>query len=310
MTLAYETAFVEMAGDRPASIYRSGRKLDLDGTPIPPEANGQLQFHKALHVVRQMAPGNGFGKTASVAVEVDWWGHGDHPWQWQTIPKRRRKMVWIAQKHQQWDMMRADIERWWPPSVVGSWVGSPAYRYRWPDGSTLSVITAETDWTTVQGIQPDLVIGDEEFPVGLWREMLKRRRGSTRTRFCITATATQGLTWTYYELYRPWLKYHTDRGMNEREAMRAQLHRWDDEALGQLPGVWCWPMGSHRDNPTATKETWAFYLKTTTGSEAERQVRLYGGFRSFNAAPVFNQANLEKMRAGLQEGATGRIVER
>jgi hypothetical protein len=305
---SHATGFIAMAETRPSLLYRPGRMVDLDGKPVPDHENGQLQFHSAPHVIRQMAPGNGFGKTASVAVEIDWWGHNDHPFL-EDIPKRPRQMVWIAQKHGQWDLMRRNIERWWPASVVHSWVGNPVFRYTWPDGSTLSVITAETDWTSVQGIQPDLVVGDEEFPIALWREMLKRRRGSTRTKYCVTATATQGLTWTYTELYVPWLKYHDRLGMNESQAMRHQGHRFDNPELADLPGIWCWPMGSHRDNPTATKETWAFYLSTTTGSEAERHVRLYGGFRSFNGAAVFNADNLEAMRAGLTPGRTGAIVE-
>jgi hypothetical protein len=65
------------------------------------------------------------------------------------------------------------------------------------------------------------VVIDEEIPVQLWRELLKRRRGATRTRYCVAATATQGLTWTYTELYMPWKKYREDRGIiDEREMMR------------------------------------------------------------------------------------------
>lgn len=293
--------------DRPSDAYHPGRRLSIDGNPIDLIDNGQFQFHNAPHAIRQLAPGNGWGKTATVAVEVDWWGHRDHPYL-KDIPARPRLMVWIAQKHQQWDLMRKKVEAWWPAGVVKSWVGSPRFAYTWPDGSTLSIITAETDWTTVQGIEPDLVIIDESIPVALWREMLKRRRGSTRTKFCISATATQGLDWMYYDVHLPWRKYHEANGItDEREMMRRQLHRWDDPALCDLPGIWCWPQGSHRDNPTATAETWAFYLKTTTGSPAERMVRLYGGFQSFSASPVFDPESVEKMKKFVDQGRKGVI---
>ena len=47
---------------RPSLGYRPGRLYDLDGKPIDERDNGQLQFHKAPHVFRFLAPGNGFGK--------------------------------------------------------------------------------------------------------------------------------------------------------------------------------------------------------------------------------------------------------
>lgn len=300
-------ALANMYERRPSLRYWSGRKVDLDGLPVAEEDNGQLQFHKSQHIIRVLVPGNGWGKTATLAVEADWCGAGDKHYDAE-LPRRRRAMIWVCQKHQQWEIMRPDIERWWPPSVVATWVGQPSFRYKWPDGSTLHIVTSETDWITLQGIQPDRVFIDESIPVSLWREFIKRRRGATRTRYCIGATATQGLDWTYTELYLPWRQYHERAGISdEREMMRQQLHRFDDPALAETPGIWCWPRGSHSDNPTATKETWAFYKQTTGGSQAEREVRLYGGFRSFSGTPVFDLDNLEKMRAGLEHGRIGTI---
>ena len=161
----------------------------------------------------------------------------------------------------------------------------------------------------MQGFEPDLVLVDEDIPASLWRELLKRRRGNTRTKYAIAATQTQGLTWMYHELYLPWRRVHEKLGiLDEREMVRRQLHRFDDPALAHVPGIWCLPFGGHRDNPTATKETWAFYLATTTGHPAERHVRLYGGFRDFAGQPVFDPEQLEKMRRFLKPGQTGRIA--
>jgi hypothetical protein len=80
-------------------------------------------------------------------------------------------------------------------------------------------------------------------------------------------------------------------------------------ALADTPGIWCWPKGGHRDNPTATAETWAFYLATTKGNKMEREVRLYGGFRDFAGTPVFDLDRLEEMRADLTKGVDGFVVE-
>jgi hypothetical protein len=209
--------------------------------------------------------------------------------------------------------MKKVIEPWWPRGVVASWRGQPHFDYTWPDGSTLSVITSETHWTTVQGIEPDLVVGDEEIPPQLAREMRMRRRSNSRTRYVFNGTATQGISWVYRELYLPWKKFHEARGvMDEKEMMRAQLHDYGDvdPELAGLPGIWCWPQGGHYDNPTATKQTWAFYqAQLAHFSSAERAVRAHGGFRDFASTPVFDLDALEAMRVHLTEGIDGFFVE-
>lgn len=293
---------------RPSLLYRPGRFTDLNGNRIDPLDNWQLQFHKAPHVIRLAAPGNGAGKTAMVGVEVDWWMQGDHPFQTDVPTHRERMCVWLCQKYQQWEMLRAKVEKWWTPGW--SFRQAPHYCYTWEGKGKLFIITSETDWSTVQGIEPDLVALDETPPHALWVEMQKRRRGATKTRYIASATQTEGLTWMYSELYLPWKKYHEARGVtDEAQMMRRQLHRWDDPALADVPGIWVCPYGSHRDNPTATAQTWAEQLQHTAGSEIERQVRLYGGFRDFANSPVFSLENLERMKAGIEAGRTGAIVE-
>lgn len=294
---------------RPAEHYRAGRMQNLQSEPIDQRDNGQAQFHRSQHIYRIAAPGNGWGKTAMAAVEVDWWGFGDH--QHQDIPKRRRTLVWVCQKFQQFEIQKPMIERWWPDSIRNSWHGQDK-AYTWPDGTRMFVITAETDWKTIQGIEPDLITIDEECEAPLWRELQRRRRGAVKTRYVITATATNGLTWTYTDLYIPWRKFHGDcspRSEAETLAMREQRHRFDDPALADTPGIWCWPRGSHADNPTATVESWALYQQMTSGSPVEREVRLFGGFRQFSGSPVFDLEAVEKQRANIQVGETGQVVE-
>lgn len=300
---------------RPSIAYRPGRLIDIWGNPIPEADNGQLQFHQAKHVIRSCAPGNGWGKSTVAAVEVDWWGHNDHPWPYEIPQHRPRQMVWIAQTYKQWNLLRKSIEPWWPPSVVQTWRGQPFFDYTWPDGSTLTVFTAETAWETVQGPSTiDLVLGDEEIPQKLAAEMMMRRRGNTTTRYIFNGTATQGITWMYHKVYLPWKKYHDDRGIHdEREMMRVQLHDEGDanaELVG-TPGIWCWPKGGHYDNPEATLKTWANYQVTTGKMFAPvvQAVRLHGGYREFAGNPVFDPEALETLRAKLQKGESGWFVE-
>lgn len=306
LTTLEAKAIVERGiNSRPSLVYEPGRKLDLEGLPIPLQSNGQYQIHAARHVFRIAAPGNGWGKTTLAAVEVDWWGWGDHPYQRDVIPRRPRVMLWVCQKFQQYEVMRAAIERWWPTSVRLSWNGQH-HSYSWPDGSRLYVFTAESSWQTLQGVEPDLVVVDEESDSALWHELTRRRRGKVETRYLVTATATQGLTWTYRELYLPWLQYHADLGLDEHRAVLTQQHVI---AGTQTPGIFCWPAGSHRDNPTATKASWAYYLTLPAGSKAEREVRLYGGYRDFSGQPVFDLDSLERMRVHLRPGRMGRFEE-
>ena len=299
--------------ERPNRRYMPGRTHDLDGRPVPEIDRWQLQFHMAPHVIRTACPGNGAGKSTVIACEIDWWNGGGHPWPHEIPYHRPRQCIWIAQKHQQWEFMKKVIEPWWPRDVVASWRGQPHFDYTWPDGSTLSIITSETHWTTVQGIEPDLVVGDEEIPPQLAREMRMRRRSNSRTRFVFNGTATQGISWVYRDLYLPWKAYHEARGiMDEREMMRAQLHDYGDinPVLAGLPGIWCWPQGGHYDNPTATRQTWAFYqTQLAHFSSAERAVRAHGGFRDFASTPVFNLDALERMRKYLTKGVNGFPVE-
>lgn len=308
--IAIANTLAKVYAERPSRLYRPGRTHDLDGNPVPPERNMQLQFHKAPHVIRAMTPGNGSGKTGSLAVEVDWAMSGDHPWQRDFMqPAKPRTAIWLALKFSQWETMRPRVEKWWPRSVVESY-NINEHRYVWPDGSRLFIYTAESDWSNLQGIEIELVVGDENFPVAMWRELIKRRRGTTRTRYCIGATQTEGIGWMYTELYLPWRKFHEDRGiLDEREMVVVQGHHWSEPGLENLPGLWVWPYGDHRDNPTATAETWAFYLATTGGSPAERMTRLYGGFRTFSSQPVFDPEAIEKMRGHILAGQKGCIVE-
>jgi len=304
LAMDFLLAMGELKAASSADVYQPGRRIGIDGKRIPPEQNGQLQFHAAPHIIRLMAPGNGFGKTAAMAKEVDWWATADHPYQdLSRLARRKRQIVWTATKYQQFELLRPKLEPWFTPGW--RWVGSPQYVYRWGEMAEMFVITAETDWRNIQGIEPDLVMFDETPPAALWYEMQRRRRGGTETRFCMAATQTDGLTWMYHDVYLPWKRFHEKLGLSEEQAMERQLHRFPADELANVPGIWCWPKGSHRDNPTATAATWAWYLHSTTGSPAERAVRLYGGFRQFALSPVFDPAALEMLREMLRPGVNG-----
>lgn len=262
---------------------------------------GQLHFHQAPHIVRCLFPGNGFGKTRAIGTEVAWWVHHCHPYQ--VTPRWPIIAVWCAETFKQFGMLRPQLEHdcfgpersWRNPT--GWKYNKSEHRYTWADGSTLWLISGDSSWTHVQGINPDAVFFDEEPPRALWNEFQVRRRGVRKTRFHFAATATQGLTWMYRELYLPWLQLHEARGQDEAAAMLAQRH----------PKVWAWTQGGIQDNPGADAGDVAYYRSLTFASEAERGVRMHGGFADFSGLPVFNVEAVLAMKPGLEDGESGTL---
>jgi hypothetical protein len=270
---------------RPSDFYR-------------PHMGGQRQFHQAPHIVRCMFPGNGFGKTTAAGCEVNWWVSHSHPWQ--KIPKRPLIIIWCCETFKQFKILRSQLEAecfdkpfsYNKVDHVYTFHGGPF------PGSQMFLVSGDSSWTHVQGINPDLVVFDEEPPEALWNEMKMRRRGLRKTRYIFAATATQGMTWMYRDLYQPWLKHHQESHLAEADALDVQSH----------PRLWVWAKGGITDNPGADAGDRDWYHSQTFNSEAERSVRLGGGFADFSGTPVFDLLALEKQLPGLQEGEHGRFA--
>lgn len=266
---------------RPSDFYR-------------PHTGGQRQFHQSDAIVRALFPGNGFGKTTAAGNEVNWWVTHTHPFQktpsWPTI------IIWCCETFKQFKILRSQLE-------MECFDGRPRFNkvdhtYTWEDGSQMFLVSGDSSWTHVQGINPDLVVFDEEPPEALWGEMRMRRRGRRKTRYIFAATATQGMTWMYRDLYLPWLQHHSRLGQDEQRAMRHQWH----------PRLWVWSKGGITDNPGADAGDRDWYKSQNFNSDAERQVRLGGGFADFSGQPVFDLHALEKQKANLLDGEDGRFV--
>lgn len=268
----------QLAIARPNASYQDGVASK------PAERRMQLRFHQSTHIVRALFPGNGAGKTTTMGVECDWWMQHRHPYQ--KVPDWPIIVVWLTMKFQQFDLLREQLER---RAFTRGWVwNEQKHRYAWPNGSKLYVFSADAQWEDVQGVNPDLIAMDEEGPVKLWRELQMRRRGDKKTRFLIAATATKGLRWMHKDVYTPWLEHHTKLGLNEDQAMVQQKHEW----------IFCWPKGGLEDNPGSddVDKTW-YNERVSYGSAAEKRVRTSGGFEDFNASPVFDEEDLQRLKA-------------
>ena len=271
------SALAEMLAHRPSDAY-------VPGVPkrFPNEADRyQLQFHRSLHTVRCLVLGNGAGKTTVAGIECDWWCQGDHPHQ-VGIPKGPKQIVWVCMKFQQMKLLREQLER---KCFTRGWkYNENDHEYKWPNGSTITIFSNDGDWEGIQGLNPDLVVIDEECDPRLWRELTMRRRGDKKTRFVISATATKGKRWMFSDLYKPWLDHHTAQGMTEDQAMRVQNHR----------DYWVWPKGGLLDNPANSEEDLRWYETALAfASPQEKQARLRGGFIDLSQSPVFDLASID-----------------
>lgn len=262
-----------------------------------PHSYGQRQFHAAPHIIRLLAPGNGWGKSTALAVEIGYWLDHAHPFQ--DTPEWPVQIFLVIRKFEQWTKVRKLWERWWPS---GWTFNGSSHVYTFPDGATLHLISDETDWASEQGTNPDLIVIDETCPAALWGELRMRRRGVRKTRYVIGATQTQGLTWMYSELYLPWLNEHKAKGYGVAEALRLQLHRYEGM---DTPGIFIWHVGGVECNPTASAEDKAFYGSARFASEAEKRVRMAGGFEDFAGTPVFNLDMLADGQHDIRPGESG-----
>lgn len=232
-----------------------------------PHERGQRQFHAAKQRVRALYPGNRFGKSTAAAMEA----------QWQVERKEKSVILWICPQFRTFDLLRPQLEA----EVFGpdaSYNGQDNF-YKWPNGSIMYVIPRERDWHFVEGINPDLVVIDEECPLPLFRELMARGFGRNETRYVIAATATNMAgSWMEKEIYRVWLDYHLARGLSEQQATEQQLH----------PVYWVWARGGIADNPSMTPEKVAGFKALTWSSDKEKKVRDEGGFETSVGDPVFD----------------------
>jgi len=270
-------------------------KLDRPSDFYEPHAGGQVQFHRSRSIVRCLFPGNGFGKTRAVGTEVNWWLSHTHPYQ--PTPRWPVIAIWCCETFKQFKILRTQLETECFDRPFK--FNRADHIYTMDDGGQMFLVSGDSSWTHVQGINPDIVIFDEQPPEALWNEMKMRRRGARKTRYCFAATATQGMTWMHRDLYAPWLKHHQDLGQDETRATREQLH----------PRLWVWARGGIKDNPGADAGDVDWYESQSFNSDAERAVRLGGGFADFSGTPVFDLQALERQKPNLREGEDGSFVK-
>lgn len=261
-----------------------------------PHDHGQIQAIASDATYRILIPGNGFGKTTTMAMDAEFLLQGIDPFKPHILPKGRPAVAaWFCMKYQQFELIRPLLEK--VLTRTWKWDGQK-HRYRWPNGAQLFILSSDSDWTAIQGIPLDAVYFDEHPGRGFWNEMLYRRRGEYLTRYMVAATMTQGLTWFIKEVIQPWEKYCMDKGLTLDQAMEAQPH----------PTTFCWLKGGIEDNPAMSRSDVEHYDSITTTCEAERGVRRRGGYADFTGRGVFDRGILDLLIARATAGEVGGFV--
>ena len=276
--------------------YEKAAESSFDVRPwnaVRAHLNGQAQALASKHTYRILVPGNGYGKTTCMAMDADMLMQRDDPYKPEMIPDRPTTAIWVTQKYQQFEVMRSDLEEIFTPGW--KWA-EQKHVYVWPNGSKLFVLSSDSDWTAIQGVQIDAVYFDEHPDRQLWVELLYRRRGKKRTRYMVAATMTQGLTWFVRDQIQPIEQWAIEHGQTKQQRLRRQEH----------PTTFLWDTGGIQDNPSMTEEDFEHYESITAAGEKEKQVRLFGGYADFTGQAVFDQAALDQQT--LYGGESGQLV--
>lgn len=265
------------------------------GCLIEPHTHGQWQALCSDRTYRILIPGNGWGKTTCMALDADLLMQRDDPFKPHVIPKpdRPTTAIWYCQKYQQFEIMRPDIEGIFTHGWT--WKDQKHY-YIWPNGSRLFVLSSDSDWKAIQGVELDAVYFDEHPDRKFWVEMQYRRRGKKKTRYMVAATMTQGITWFVRQLIQPIEAYAIQQGLTEDQLLTQQPH----------PKSFLWNCGGIKDNPGADEEDVEHYEGVEGASEAEKEVRTRGGYADFTGTPVFNLDSLNHLSP--TEGENGGIL--
>lgn len=252
----------------------------------------QLQFHKARQEVRALFPGNRFGKSSAAGMEAQWFCTRTHPYR--PNPSEPGDVIWACPSFDQFEGLLPDLRalvwgtkpKWYKGDHILEFHG----------GGRLWAWSRDRAWDVLKGLNPALIVFDEDALAALWNESKARGYGRQETAKIITNTPTEAMgTWMETEVYRPWLEFHRERGYTEAEANALQLH----------PGLFVITVGGIGDNPSLVHLVEKFRTTKWEGGDDEWHVRNFGGFRYIGARGVFDSAGLKHLMELVRRGGAG-----
>jgi hypothetical protein len=212
------------------------------------------------------------------------------------MPEQPGDVIWACQSIAQFKILLEEVRLliW---GTIPKWNDSDKALV-FPNGGRIWAWPRERDWDSIKGVNPALIVFDEDATAKLWNESKARTFGRQRTPRIITNTPTEAMgTWMETEIYQPWFRHHKELGLSEREANEQQLH----------PEIFCITIGGIEDNPSQTADdVKRFRSQVWTGGEDEWHVRNYGGFRYIGVQGVFDADGLKHLLAMVRAGGSGR----
>lgn len=171
----------------------------------------QERFHRSTKPGRYVSGGNRGGKTDAIVVDAIWWATNTHPYttrpeKWGAGPIQIRFIVVDVVKGVE-QFILPKLRRWLAPSMCidGSFDKSwdpRALLFTFANGSTIDFLTHAMDMSKFGGVPRHLIYFDEIPPQNLFVESMMRLIDYDGF-WAIAATSTEGLGWTYEEIWEP-----------------------------------------------------------------------------------------------------------
>ena len=163
--------------------------------------NPQDEFHRSQAKIKAFIGGNRSGKSIAGCIEGIWLALGIHPY----IKIRVPNSGWVISLDfpTSRDVMEQKWHEWLPKSEIKHWDKQDRI-IRLRNDSVVGFKSCDQGVEKFGGVGKDWIGYDEEPPGGsgyaIWQESLMRTI-DTAGRIFLTLTPTQGMSWTYDEIY-------------------------------------------------------------------------------------------------------------
>ena len=161
----------------------------------------QDEFHRCQKKIKGIIGGNRSGKSEAGVVEAIWLALGRHPY----IGIRVPNSGWIVSLDfpTSRDVAEEKLRKWLPKGEIKKWDKQDRIIYL-KNGSMIGFKSCDQGVEKFGGTAKDWIWIDEEPPgasgYAIWQELLMRTI-DTSGRIFVTMTPTQGMSWTYEEIY-------------------------------------------------------------------------------------------------------------
>ena len=169
---------------------------------------GQLPIHMSTAHDRWVLSGNGAGKSCALVHEIYAAGIGKNPWTGQRTKAPCKMILVVDQSRKAEEVILPELRKWF--DIPEDWLfkeGKPYIsKIKFPNGSTLSVYSTESDPTSFEGVMADYVFCDEPLPYLLYvalKRSLRIKDSPAKFLFCGTPVSQP---WIKSMIYDPWCK--------------------------------------------------------------------------------------------------------